>query len=277
MLENVCRLIDGLEETAVDLMDNQVAEQQLSASERKFGAIFENCGDALVVSQAGLICLTNKAFRDMFGFTDENTVLGRSITSIVAPESRYLVAKYMKRRLLDSVMPTFYDCKGLRCTGSEFDLEIKVSNYCQNGEFFTLATLRDISLRKRVADSLQKSRNFHLSLFEESPALILLCAPDGKLIYLNKAWRQFIGGHTGHAFELRGKDIIHIDDLDHIKHQYIRALEEGLNLKFEARFLRQDGEYRWLASLGKPFQDSNGNLDGYLINSFDITEIKNQK
>ncbi|HME44151.1 MAG TPA: PAS domain S-box protein, partial [Syntrophorhabdales bacterium] len=107
---------------------------------------------------------------------------------------------------------------------------------------YTLATIQDISERKRAEEALRESEESYRSLVETSPDAIFL-HEEGMLVYLNPAAVRLYGADS--AEELYGKnafDIVHPDDREAILNRtdFIMVTGAPVPLK-EIRTMRRDG------------------------------------
>lgn len=141
---------------------NTMADQQqalfasLQASETRFRTIFESSVDAIIVSKVGLYVAANPACLKMFGYEDQEEIVGQSMLDSIAPGERERIQNYIRQRAHGESAPIIYETRGLRRDGSEFDMEASVSSYEKDGEVYTVAILRDITERKRAKDALQR-------------------------------------------------------------------------------------------------------------------------
>jgi diguanylate cyclase (GGDEF)-like protein/PAS domain S-box-containing protein len=146
--------IIGTIEVARDITASKLHEEALQNSEARFRAIFENSMDALAVIRDDILVLANPACLAVLGYTHLEEIVGRPAEDHIAPDERQRVIDYAQKRLNKENVPVFYETKGLKKDGSEFDLELNVSAYRLDGEQYTLVVMRDISERKRSDEQL---------------------------------------------------------------------------------------------------------------------------
>jgi PAS domain S-box-containing protein len=145
------------------------AESILKENEIKFRLIFENSRDAVGVSKNGIHIIANPAHAKMFGYDNEQELTGCLMVSLIAPSQRGTIAGYIRDRSEGKDAPNMYLTRGLRKNGTEFDLEIIVSTYRMNGELYTLSILRDISVRRKIEETLRQSEEYYRMLFHDNP------------------------------------------------------------------------------------------------------------
>ncbi len=133
--------------------------------EARFRAVVEACpSGVLLVDGAGTITLANTEAARMFG---DAGLVGRAVDSLLPGRSR---AGHQRLREEFSAAPTARkmgigrEVHGVRADGAEFPLEIGLSPLHTSEGTFTLATVIDITERKRQEDELRRS-NAELAQF----------------------------------------------------------------------------------------------------------------
>jgi diguanylate cyclase (GGDEF)-like protein len=67
---------------------------------------------------------------------------------------------------------------------------------------------------------------------------------------------------------------IHDQDQERFKQAFLKAFKNREAFETEFRLRRYDGRYRWVLSLGSPFNDLNGGFSGYIGSCTDISDRK---
>jgi len=134
---------------AVDVTDRIKAEELLRRNKEELKAVFDNSVDAIGVSQQGVHKFVNLAYLKMFGYQDANELVGKPIIEMIAPDQRSKNRQFVSARNEGKLPSTTYQTKGLRRDGIEFDVEVNVTQYGQEGDINTLAILRDVTDLKR--------------------------------------------------------------------------------------------------------------------------------
>ena len=94
--------------------------------------------------------------------------------------------------------------------------------------------------------------------------------------FVNRAYLEFLGVQSNQ--EVRGYDwsrFLHPADRDEYLNAYRRAFATRTRFTAEFRFRRYDGEYRWMRSDATPRFGEDGELEGYVGATVDITERRN--
>jgi putative nucleotidyltransferase with HDIG domain len=90
------------------------------------------------------------------------------VLDLVAPSHRDQIAEFVRLRSAGRPAPGFFESRGLRKDGSEFDTEIQASTFELQGRIHTLAVIRDVSERKKAEARLLKSDRELREAFQSS-------------------------------------------------------------------------------------------------------------
>jgi PAS domain S-box-containing protein len=134
-----------------DITERKRAEAGLRESEAKLRAMFEGSKDAIGVTKNGIHVFVNPAYLRLYGLEGKGPVVGTSVLPCTAPSHRAQVAEAIRRRAAGEPVPRFYESRGIKADGTEFDTELSISTYEMDGELYSVAHIRDITER-RVAE-----------------------------------------------------------------------------------------------------------------------------
>ncbi len=229
----------------------------------------------LVTDTEGIIVLSNPGAQALFGYTREE-FKGLSVESLV-PES-YRVNHRKDRTEYNNkpgkrLMKAGRALRAQRKDGSEFVAEIGL-NPMPNG--LVLATIQDVTERKRVEDSLRE-RQARLERTEEIAHLGSweLDFAGNRLAWSDEVYRIFglrpqEFGATYAAFLER----VHPDDRAAVDEAYSSSLRENRDIyEIEHRIVRKDsGDIRFVHEKCQHFRDENGRIVRSVGMIHDITE-----
>jgi PAS domain S-box-containing protein len=112
-------------------------------------------------------------------------------------------------------------------------------------------------------------------LLDAIPVGILVLAPDGATVYVNRFALDRIGLRLD---EVKGKGHLqrtcHPDDLDRVIEERRVGLSKGVPFELEMRLLPRNGEYRWHVSQYNPLADESGQIIRWYVTATDIDERK---
>ncbi len=150
-----------------DITELQKKDRELLESEEKHRSVVENIADGLItVTSRGIIESFNPAAGKIFGYNAEE-VIGRNINILMPSDERARHDQYIKH-YSDSDRKSFIgmgrELVGQHKDGTEFPMEISVSEIELNGQQFFSAIVRDITERKKAEEELLRS-NMELERF----------------------------------------------------------------------------------------------------------------
>src|SRR6185503_9330723 len=109
---------------------------------------------------------------------------------------------------------------------------------------------------------------------DSAPAMMWVTRLDRVRDFVNNSYVEFCGGAEEDARTLDGRTRIHPDDHDRIVAKSIAGEASGQRFTLEGRYLRHDGEWRWLRSVSQPRLGANGEPIGFIGVATDITLAK---
>ena len=122
----------------------------LHQSEERLRTIFESSNDGILVEENERVVFANRSYLDLFGYENTGALVGRHISSVIAPVDHERVLGYGKSRLSGLYAPAKYEFKGQKQNGIEFDVEASVSVSASNGSQLITTFITDIGDRKRL-------------------------------------------------------------------------------------------------------------------------------
>ena len=204
------------------------AEEALQDSEARLSAVVHSTKDiALFIDNCGIIKSWNHSAEMLFGYSVQEAY-GKSCTMIIAKgfedafERALQVAATEPMR---GVTGATSESVGRKKDGSTFPLELSLAAWKTKTNLIILATVRDITERKRVEAALEKSESHLRNLIEHAPDAIFTLSADGLITSLNPAFETMThwsrNDWVGQPFGM----LVHPDDVatahdifDYIRH-----------------------------------------------------------
>jgi PAS domain S-box-containing protein len=163
-------------------------------SEERFRLVVEAAPTGmLLVDQNGEICLANARVGEMFGY-HAGELLGKPVELLV-PEPLRDQHPTDRARFLAAPAPRHLgegsNLFGQRRDGSEFPVEIGLVPLSLEQGTFILASVLDITERKRAEQELRASEELGRSILNAITAHIAVLDEHGYIIAVNSAWERF--------------------------------------------------------------------------------------
>ncbi len=264
-----------------DITRRKLIEQELitarvkaEENESNFRAIFENSLDAIGITKNGINVLFNPAYLKLFGYKDQEELIGKSLLNQIAPKEHEKIRQYVKNRSLGEYAPTFHETIGIRKNGEEFPLEVKIGTYYLNNERYTITIIRDISELKKAASITKRNHEFTEALLKSIPTPVFFKDKEGRYIGCNLAFSQQMGISSE---DIKGKTAIDLwpGELGETYHKMdLELLENPEHQIYEYKVKDKNSEIHDVIFAKDTFYDEMGKLAGIIGAYLDITDRK---
>ena len=134
--------------------------------------------------------------------------------------------------------------------------------------------INDVSEQRLAERALKESEARFRRIADSAPAMMWVTRLDRTRDFVNDAYVEFTGLSREKARVLDWRTRIHPDDVDRVVAESIAGEAARAPFTLEARYLRHDGEYRWLRSVSQPRFGPDGELVGFIGVGTDITLAK---
>ncbi|MBA4062757.1 MAG: PAS domain-containing sensor histidine kinase [Isosphaera sp.] len=243
--------------------------------------LLEAVPDALViVDQAGRIVLVNAHAERMFGYRRDELV-GQAIEILVPERHRPgHVADRDGFLAAPRVRPLGVGLKlaGRRKDGGEVPVEISLSPLATAAGPLVVASVRDVTERRRAEAQLQKMEKRYRTLVEGIPAVTFMAAMDegANELYVSPQIERLLGFGQKEWVEnpILWYTQLHPDDQVRWHEEFARTVATGETFRSVYRFLARDGRVVWVHGEAQVVRDEAGRplfLQGV---AFDITGMK---
>lgn len=135
-----------------------------------------------------------------------------------------------------------------------------------------LAVSRDITDQKRAEHALLEAAERFRFMAESMPQKIFTAKPNGDVDYFNPQWTEFTGLSFEQIKDWGWTQFVHPDDVAENVRVWRNSVDTGEPFRFEHRFRRADGEYRWHLSRAVPMGDDQGRIVMWVGSNTDIHE-----
>ncbi len=256
------------------------SEQRSSAdSERSLREVLDASPDGtVIVDEDGEIVLASSEAQRMFGATDEQLV-GSSVELLIP---RSLEDRHRRHRDEFNRAPrarpmgSGLDLIACRRTGAEFPVEITLSPITFEGRAMVIASVRDVTDRKRGEDALRRAEQRFRAAFELAPVGMSLIGarPDnnGRYLAVNHAFAEMLGFRDPNQLSGRHfSEFSHPAELEMLQAGRPELISEGY-MRAERRFMTRDGRELWTEVHVALIRGADGEPDHMVNQVMDLTD-----
>ncbi|OIO60107.1 MAG: hypothetical protein AUJ55_02520 [Proteobacteria bacterium CG1_02_64_396] len=268
-----------------DVTVRKQAEADLRDSEERYRTLFESSRDALVVLDRSALVLidANPTALALFGLGNLKALRGLSPMDISAPvqadgeEPMAGARRLIDEALSGAVAPFEWLCR--HRDGAIFPVEAMLTPFEVDGAPLLLATVRDISERKRHEAELQASHDLLRSVVENIPHRVFWKDSNSRYLGCNTLFARDAG--LEHPEQLLGKDDFAMGWRDQA--ELYRSDDKAVmdsdtpKLDFEEPQTTPEGGEIWLRTSKVPLHDEQGAVRGVLGIYADVTEEHNNR
>jgi PAS domain S-box-containing protein len=256
----------------IDITERKLAEEALRESEERYKNVVDSSLSAIVLYRQEEILFANKPFYDIFEYEPED-LENLVVNDLLAPEAAAEVEDRRRRRMAGEIdQAAVYESKGKRKNGETFDMEISVCATHYLGESCCIASLSDISERKRSDEARRESESRFRTLFDLSPQPVAVVEMEtGRLIDVNDKYCELM---QYDKTELIGRNTIDLGLLSKADRDlYLdRMRRTGEVWDMEIDYTVKDGSVINILVFSKLIRISGQDLTVTVL--FDITERK---
>ena len=254
-------------------------QQALRESEERYRTLFESSRDGIIFTDMeGQVLHTNPYYQEMLGYTPKEL---RALTyqRLTPPRWHEREAAIVRDQVLTRGYSDEYEKEYIRKDGSVFPVSIRVwlirdEKGRPQGMW---GIVRDITERKRAEEALRESEE-RLRLAQQAGRVGVF---DRDLQNNTVVWTpelEELFGIPGGGFEGKYEDWakrVYPEDLARM----VSFLQEWIQSDrteetWEYRFIRDDGQVRWMEGRGRILRDPNGEPLRMIGTNMDITERK---
>jgi len=192
----------------LDVTARKQAELEYLAAERKVKAMSQAVEDALImIDGKGEVLFWNHAAERLFGFS-EAEALGMDFHAMAAPEEHQDKIKPGMERFAREgrgvVLGTTTETTARNRVGDNFPVEVTLSSFQLEDQWYAVGTVRDITERKRAEEALRESEELSRRILDSAGEGIFGVDAQGCITFVNPAAVQMLGFKED---ELRGQKV----------------------------------------------------------------------
>jgi len=227
-------------------LERQKAEEDLINVCRQNQLILNAAGEGIVgLDEKGTVTFVNPTARQMLGYEEEELIgkyLHPTIHHSFPDGTNYPVTECpMWQCLQTGASSQVRDEVLWKKDGTSFQTAYSTTPIVENGQVVgAVVTFRDITVRKRVEDTIRQSNAYLENIFENSPDVITIVDKHGRFI----KWNKMAAAIYGYTFEeMKGKSAFDLyADKNELEKMLMSLRREGSVKKWEIRMKRKDGK-----------------------------------
>jgi len=222
-----------------DLTEWKKVEKALLESEQRYRAVFENTGTATVIIESDtMISLCNTEFERLSGYTRNDIEGKKSWTDfVVRDDLDRMVAQHRIRRENHDQALQRYEFRFASRTGEILNIYLVIDTI--HGTERSVASLTDITDRKRMEENLRLSETKYRTIVENANDAIYIYDFEGNIIDVNENACRMVGYYRD---ELIGAKLSKIDKAWQIfENPELEQLIERGSTTFERENVHKDG------------------------------------
>lgn len=228
-----------------------------------------------IVDKNGIIIYVNNRLPGLFGYRDNESLIGSELTSLISRVERSSVIRNLKKTV-NNKTEKIYNYTFIRTDGSTFMGECKVrpinGTNCKPSGYVTVISDNSKGIKARE-DNFVIEQNFHKD-FDKSPVGIEILSLENDLLYANKSLLDIYGFKNIHELETTPPSV-RLTPKSYV--DYSERYKKSKSGKFipcayEVSIIRIDGKIRHLIAFCQPII-----WKGQVCNQIsynDITEVK---
>lgn len=135
-----------------------------------------------------------------------------------------------------------------------------------------LAVVIETTDRVAAEAAMRESEERFRNMADHAPVMLWLTDPDGRCLYLNRAWYAFTGQSPAEAQGFGWLDATHPADKPEAERVFLEANVKREPFRLEYKLKRNDGVYRWAIDAASPRFGPRGEFLGYIGSVIDIDE-----
>jgi formate hydrogenlyase transcriptional activator len=153
--------------------------------------------------------------------------------------------------------------------------EIQLIDYASRIAGIAIERERSQTALNVAFEEIQKSEGQLRQMVDAIPQTIVVLAPDGSVVYVNRTVLDYTGLSTVEVMETDFRErVFHPEDAEKMRETRRNGFLRGVPWENELRVRRKDGQYRWFLIHYSPLFDEQGRLIRWISAGTDIEDRK---
>ncbi|MFW9981840.1 MAG: PAS domain S-box protein, partial [Candidatus Thorarchaeota archaeon] len=245
----------ALQVLVIDITEAKVAEEKLRTSQEMLRTVMNSIPEYVFWKDRNSVYLgCNENFAMVSGVETPDNIIGKTDFDLAWRDVESELFRALDQEVVKSDRPQMNIISPqLQADGREAWIEANIipMHDDEGNVIGVIGTFQDITEKRLVEDNLRKSESKYRSLAEQSVQSIIIFTAD-KLLYYNPAFQNLIGYSNEELSSMAGSDVwnlVHPDDREELRRRMDdRIAGRPIPPRYEYRFIRKDGDIRWVES-----------------------------
>jgi len=256
-----------------DVTEKKKNEQLLLQSKKEIETIINNIGDPIFVKDdQSQIVIVNDAFCNIFNLT-KNEIIGKTLAEEVPAKEQEEFLRIDKEVLKTGIENINEETLTIRDGETRHILTKKTRFIDENEQKFLIGIIRDITLRKKAEQELEKSKKYLDNVINNLGDPIFVKDNKSRFLLANQAFYNLFNRTEDEIIgKIFAEDVPQVERERHLKVDK-KVLTTGNEIILEDSFVNKNGDTKHIATKKTRFIDEQGNK--YLLGVIrDITLLK---
>ncbi|MHA1909459.1 MAG: PAS domain-containing sensor histidine kinase, partial [Candidatus Thorarchaeota archaeon] len=261
---------DGTPQYTIGMVEDITA---LSHSEQKYRTLIENVQNGIQIAQDGITVFANEVLGDMLGYS-VNELVGAPFSNHIVPEDLERIKDSYRKRI-DGEVPSEYDIRLIHKNGTLKHARLKAANFEYEGKLSTIATITDVTERRKTEDDLRESEQRYRLLYENLSDGLFITNIEGIITMCSSQGAGLFGATPDEIIGTHFVKSIHPDYRETVIQKFREGYEnrETQPKGQEIRGIHLDGSELYYHITNTLLME-NGEPSGYQSLIRDITDLK---
>jgi PAS domain S-box-containing protein len=224
----------------------------------------------------GIVVDLDDAATRLLGYARTDAV-GEPMSQLIIPARLRAGHEAGLRRFRESghapLLDTTFQMPALRSDGTEIQVELVVRRTIHNGRTVFAGGMRELGAVQPVPGELAMHADFHRTLVEQSPVMILVVDEQGREVWSTPAAQALLGPTEGRNLAALIPEVVHPADAEAATALLSRAAHGHVEEPVDLRMRTADGSWRSLSVLVRNLLDHPA-VHGVVYYSADTTRAR---
>lgn len=258
-----------------DITERKRSEKKVVDSQIEFDSLVEESKKTLIdIDEQGNIITSNKAFRDLTGYDDEE-LKKRKIWDLLADEQVESFKQKFEGFKPNDFEGAVYELNIVNSKGNSVEVKIRTRLLEVDDQKIIRTSFENKSLQKQIMAMLNKRNESYRKMYDSTKDFRYKLArnDDGDFVfdYVSDSFAAITGISVEEAEGMPIDSLVHKDDVDNVEAHLENVLEGKPNTE-QYRIKKKDGSYSEVIDYAKPVWDA-GNVNVEAVKGSISTQI----